>query len=174
MFRQWVQSLKYSAEKDLAKPMSLIMARVWSLHADVLTNCWKAPLKPAPWLTPVPLHPLKFAERGFNQSLLLAQALSEQLGYPVKELLIRKNQESNQADLSADRRKINVRNAFAPAPEWADRELPGNRLILVIDDIVTTGETLKACAAVLKGKGAAYTGGYAWAGGFEKRSRETG
>jgi predicted amidophosphoribosyltransferase len=168
LFRQWIQSLKYSGEKDLVKPMALVMARVWADQANTLAERWKVPLRPAPWLTPVPLHPLKFADRGFNQSLLLAQALSEHLGYPVKELLIRKNQESNQADLTADRRRINVRNAFAPAPEWAGRALPGDRLILVVDDIVTTGETLKACAAALKGGGAAYAGGYAWAGGFRK------
>jgi ComF family protein len=171
--RQWIQSLKYSAEKDLAQPIALVMARVWAAQANALAGRWKVPLKPAPWLTPVPLHPLKFAERGFNQSLLLAQALSEHLGYPVKELLIRRNQESNQADLTADRRRINVRNAFAPAPEWAGRALPGDRLVLIIDDIVTTGETLKACATVLKEGGAAYAGGYTWAGGGRQNAAPT-
>jgi ComF family protein len=168
LFRQWIQSLKYSAEKDLARPIAMVMARVWRSQAAALTNRWQVPLKPAPWLTPVPVHPLKFAERGFNQSLLLAQILSEHLGYPVKEILVRKNQESNQADLSASRRRINVRNAFALAPEWAGQGLPPGRLILIVDDIVTTGETLKACAAVLKEGGAAYAGGFAWAGGYAK------
>jgi ComF family protein len=150
--------------------MALIMARIWTRQADILANRWGVPLKPAPWLTPVPLHPLKFAERGFNQSLLLAQALSEQLGYPVKELLIRERQESNQADLSARRRKLNVQNIFAPAPEWESAGFPEDRLILIVDDIVTTGETLKACAAALKRGGAGYAAGYAWTGGFAKNA----
>ncbi|HDQ45601.1 MAG TPA: ComF family protein [bacterium] len=101
-------------------------------------------------LIPVPLHPLRRRERGFNQSALYARRLSERFGMPVLEkVLIRYKATPSQTLLSAEARQDNVRNAFRVRyPEQIRR-----RRIYIIDDLVTTGATLNACARRLKESG---------------------
>jgi predicted amidophosphoribosyltransferase len=100
------------------------------------------------------LHPRRLAERGFNQSLLLARELLAQsslLARLAPTLLRRTRHTRPQVELSGPERAANVRGAFAVAP--------GARLqglsVLLIDDVRTTGATLFECAAALRGAGAA-------------------
>jgi len=104
-----------------------------------------------PTLVPVPLYWYKKNFRGFNQSEIFAQKLAEFWNLKVKEdLLIRSKFTLPQAGLTQKQRKENVENAFAVSP------LVYSSLfnILLIDDIWTTGVTLKNCAALLKKSGA--------------------
>jgi ComF family protein len=96
---------------------------------------------------PVPLHRARQRARGFNQ----ARALAVHLGLPVSDALIRTRPTESQADLPAERRHSNVRGAFAIS-RHADVE---GRTVVLIDDVMTTGATLNACAAVLLDAGAA-------------------
>ena len=109
---------------------------------------------PADWsfdaIIPVPLHKRRLRKRGYNQSALLAEALSERIGVPVCEELIRRTRNTNtQTSLNARRRAQNLRGAFA-----ASHEAKGMRLLL-IDDVRTTGVTLSECARALREAGAA-------------------
>jgi competence protein ComFC len=102
-------------------------------------------------LVPVPLHPSRLRQRGFNQSLLLARQVGGLLGVDVREALIRTRRTDAQIHLGAEARKANVAGAFA-----LQSNIPIAGLCLVlIDDVVTTGSTLSACADALIGAGAA-------------------
>ena len=99
-------------------------------------------------LVPVPLHPARLRERGYNQSEMIADGLARVLRKPLDTgLLRRRMQTRQQAKLDAQVRRQNLANAFV-----SDRRLDGVRIGLV-DDVLTTGATLDACAAVLKARG---------------------
>lgn len=99
-------------------------------------------------LTPVPLHVRRLKERGFNQALLLAQAFPDK---PLaREALIRVRHTVPQSGLNPKERRENVKKAFAaPRPE----DIKGKR-VLLIDDVYTTGATVRECAKVLRKAGA--------------------
>lgn len=97
-------------------------------------------------VVPVPLHPSRRRERGFNQAVDLAG----HLGVPVVTVLRRIRATSTQTGLPAAQRHRNVRDAFALAS--AGNTLAGATVVLV-DDVSTTGATLEACARVLKQAG---------------------
>ncbi len=101
---------------------------------------------------PVPLHPLKERERGFNQSEPLAASVARQLGLPMNNRAVRRVRFTDaQAGLSRSARLRNVAGAFAPHPTAS---ASGER-VLLIDDVMTTGATLNACAKALRAAGAA-------------------
>jgi ComF family protein len=103
-------------------------------------------------LVPVPLHPTRQREREFNQAGRLANRLSQATGIPVNGRLLRRAAPTRtQTLLSRRERLANVRNAFAVR---RGARLEGQRLVL-IDDVMTTGATTGACAAVLRAAGAA-------------------
>jgi len=96
-------------------------------------------------LIPVPLHPRRLFERGFNQSLLIARQLAWRLDLPVDHRsLIRRLPTPAQTGLSRNQRRKNLRQAFAYRPRrpW--------RHIALIDDVITTGSTMEACCRALK------------------------
>ena len=97
-------------------------------------------------LVPVPLHPARQRERGFNQAGLIARGAAEALGVPVRGDLVRRVRPTRQqARLEAADRAGNLAGAFAPAGPAAGSP----RAIGLVDDVLTTGSTLSACAAVL-------------------------
>ncbi len=105
-------------------------------------------------IVPVPLHYVRLVRRGFNQSVWLAAAVSRSSGVPLSpDLLARTRATPTQAGLSGDGRRRNVQGAFNVRPSRA-RRLAGRRVILV-DDVLTTGATVEACARALKRSGAA-------------------
>lgn len=102
------------------------------------------------WIIPVPLHPFRRRQRGYNQSLLLAQHLSRTTGIPLQpRALTRIRNTPSQTQRTHAERPGNVRDAFL-----AGRGLQGSHILLV-DDVITTGSTLDACALALRMAGAA-------------------
>ena len=102
-------------------------------------------------ITPVPLHETKLRQRGFNQALLLSKYAARRVGISLEvETLRRTRLTRPQVELSGTERLKNVRNAFkVVSPEVFD-----NRRVLLVDDVFTTGATLRECARVLKKAGA--------------------
>jgi ComF family protein len=102
-------------------------------------------------LIPVPLHPRRLRERGFNQALLLARELSRRTGIPFRKRLLRKERSTlPQVSLSGRERERGVKGVFNLAKE----EEVGGKSILLIDDVYTTGATVNECAKMLLARGA--------------------
>ncbi|MBR4768868.1 MAG: ComF family protein [Lachnospiraceae bacterium] len=130
-----IQNLKYGRKTYLADILGRLLPYDETLCAE--------------WIIPVPLHPRRLRTRGFNQSEMLALALSERTGIPVaKGLLKRTVYTEPQARLSGDERRKNLNGAFSCT------ETITSSTILLVDDVITTGSTLSACAAELKRHGA--------------------
>lgn len=137
-----IVQLKYQRQLGLAAPMARRMVAV-AITPPAMT---------ADVLVPVPLHPVRQREREFNQSAVLANLLGEALGLPIrKEALLRHRPTALQAQLDAPARRRNVAGAFIVP----DPALVRGRAILLIDDVLTTGATGRACAAALRDAGAA-------------------
>jgi len=101
-------------------------------------------------LVPVPLHPARLAERGFNQAAMLASPLGAGWQVPVlPEALSRIRSTRSQIDLGLEERRANVSGAFR-----GSEEIVSGRSILLVDDVYTTGATLGACALALRHAGA--------------------
>ena len=135
-----LHALKYSGRADLAKPLARLIAPHIAEHA----SSWDA-------LVPVPLHPLRLAERGYNQAALLARGCAA--GTPLRVLplaLTRTRHAARQVGQSRGERLINAQGAFCVREP---RALAGKRVALV-DDVVTTGATAMACADALRTVGA--------------------
>jgi ComF family protein len=104
------------------------------------------------FIAPVPLHPLKLREREFNQADRLAARLAQATGIPANtQVLQRVTPTMTQTKLTREQRAANMKNAFAVRP-GTDLK---NQRIVVLDDVFTTGATTNACAAALRGAGAA-------------------
>ncbi|MBA2242324.1 MAG: ComF family protein [Chthoniobacterales bacterium] len=99
---------------------------------------------------PVPLHPARKRERGFNQAELLAQSLSARAGLTMREPLERIRYTTTQTAFDRTERMENLRDAFRLRKKANVRGLR----VLLIDDVLTTGSTLSECARVLKAAGA--------------------
>lgn len=133
-----VQRLKYGAELACADALG-------ELLADAAAD-WPRP----DLLVPMPLHPARLRERGFNQALELARPLARRLGVPLEAALCRRLRDTPaQANLDRAGRRRNVRGAFA-----CDARLAG-RHVAVVDDVLTSGATLDALARALKKAGVA-------------------
>ena len=139
-----VHALKYGGWNAVAEGMAERMARLSWPH-DVIHE--------RAALVPVPLASVRERERGYNQSILLARALAARWELPVSSnALERVRATRTQTRLTPDERRGNVSGAFR-VPEVGAARLRGTHLVLV-DDVITTGATLAACAAVLFGAGA--------------------
>lgn len=146
-----VRSLKFGGWFALADPMGRAMAPAARRLA--------AP-GPPPRLVPVPLSAGRRRERGFNQAELLAGALSAATGWPVSGELVRRPGGRRQARLGRWERRSNVRGRFVLRDPDS---VPGERPVLLVDDVVTTGATAGACAGALRAGGRRVLGVVAFA-----------
>ena len=110
-------------------------------------------LEEADLITAVPLHRSRLAERGYNQAIWLAAALSRETGVTLEAGLLKRGRNTpSQGGLSARARKRNVSGAFR-LPDRSAPRLAGRRVVLV-DDVLTTGATVEACTQTLLRGGA--------------------
>jgi len=147
--RRALQRLKYGAAGRLARPLA--NAAQPALR-DLLAVAGPAPL------VPIPVHPERLRQRGYNQAALLAAELGRGASLPVADILERRRATTRQHELGRAARLHNLRGAFA----MRDATRPPAAVILV-DDILTTSATLEACARVLRDQGAHRVFGFALA-----------
>ncbi|MGI6358018.1 MAG: ComF family protein [Bacillota bacterium] len=106
-------------------------------------------------IVPVPLHPDRLQQRGFNQAEVVAEQLAQRTGRPMLRLLMRTLATTPQMGLTRRQRQQNVRSAFRMIPGPPKRWPVRGRTLLLVDDVLTTGSTADACAQVLLQAGAA-------------------
>lgn len=145
--RKWILALKHGGRADLLPTLATQLAV--ACPPEHLTNRDTR-------LVPVPLHPLRKFERGHDQAAGLARELSRQTGVPVRQALRRTRATLAQGSPGARSRRANVAGAFAEIVEER-RQIHGRRVWLV-DDVLTSGSTLEACARVVRRMGARRVG----------------
>ena len=132
--------LKYDGIRETASALGILMAR------RLLKEGWDIDI-----IVPIPLHNQKYCERGFNQSYLLAAAISRENSIDMShKILSREKYTKSQTTLSKFQRIQNVRGAF----EVNNNILIKGRSVLLIDDIMTTGATLNEGSRILKANNA--------------------
>lgn len=132
--KEAVHKLKYRNQLTLAKPLGQILGK-----SVVEAESFAPDL-----IIPVPLHPNRLRQRGYNQALEVARPIAQQLAVPlVTTLLQRSRNTPQQQGLSAIERRSNLRNAFTLSSEAQALR------ILLVDDVMTTGETVRECCRTL-------------------------
>ena len=140
--REIIHAFKYEGRRSLAGPLARLMVET---AGEVLHD--------AACVVPVPLHPWKRLTRGFNQ----AADLADHLGPPLVHALWRPRWAQAQVGLPAAERRRNVHGAFAPSPLLRKQQRAAfitDRVVVLVDDVRTTGATLAECARVLTSMGA--------------------
>lgn len=141
--REALHALKFRGKVALARPLAALL----------LEQCASARPARLDAVVPVPLAPTRERERGFNQATLLAAPVARVWATPLRpRWLARQRETAPQSDLGADRRRANVRGAFAAPPAVAARH------VVIVDDVVTTGATVAECARALLAARAASVG----------------
>lgn len=148
--REALQQLKYRWIKNLAEVLIDTTIEYWARYQPHLLDEIKKNQGKNWLVVPVPLHWTRRNFRGFNQAFLLGQILSKKLGLDFASCLKRARLTKSQVGLDSQQRRDNVRGAFALT---MNHELSTKNIIL-IDDVWTTGSTLKECCYVLKRAGA--------------------
>ncbi|AGA77324.1 ComF family protein [Echinicola vietnamensis] len=136
-----LHQLKYRNRPEMGQLLGKLYGQ--ELKRNGYQSCWDAVLA-------IPLHPAKEKRRGYNQSLMFAEGLAEELGMPVADHLVRERFTSTQTNKSRLERIANVENVFSlqSAGDVSKKK------VLLVDDVMTTGATLASAANVLFEAGA--------------------
>ena len=146
--RKLVHSLKYANFRAVAPDMARLLADLPGPRPV-----------PGEVIVPVPLHPRRERTRGYNQSELLARTVGKRMGLPVRPGIVRRvrNTPPQVSIENYEERRSNIEGSFV-CPAGLSGES-----VLLMDDVVTTGSTMSACAAALKAAGARSVWGLAFA-----------
>jgi ComF family protein len=149
--RQAIHLFKYRGKMSLRRPLlQLALGHFHELYPQAAYDA----------IIPVPLHPGRLRQREFNQAAVLAKGLARHLGSPLLErVLARARQTRPQVELSGAERRRNVKDAFVVT---APARLAGH-VVLLVDDVLTTGATVGEAAKALKAAGAVQVDVFAWA-----------
>lgn len=144
-----IKALKYQGVKEIAQ--TLIDLALESFTTANVTFGEDS------LIVPVPLHPIKKLERGFNQAVLLSSALAQRLGLEMQTSWLMKEKENpSQTRLNAQERAVNVRGVYSLNPKAQKLDSVRDRDVVLVDDVFTSGATLRECAKVLKRAGARF------------------
>jgi ComF family protein len=137
--RDLVHGHKFSHDHGLGQLISHLISQAWIRHGLARPDC----------IAPVPMLPGKVLERGFNQSVELARMLGQVIGLsPLVSILSKTRDTMAQSSLGRAERHRNVKGAFAACADLSGRH------VLLVDDVMTTGATLRACTEACLNAGA--------------------
>ena len=145
-YRHILYGIKYGNRRDLAVRMGALLGEQLA-GSRMFKGCQT--------VVPVPLHPLRRWKRGYNQAELIAHGVAQAMSLPVEAKLLRRRRNTKtQTKLHGAAKTKNVQGAFAVDEHRAAAlQQQGIRHLLLIDDTLTTGSTLAACAAPLLSAG---------------------
>ncbi len=158
LLKKAIHNFKFRFIKELAQPLAKILIQFWVKRCNCASRQTRAgqdvkaghgvPQQIAkPIIIPMPLNKKRLLERGFNQAELIALLFAEHFNYPLlTNAVIRQKNTPHQVGLNKKERLKNVQNAF----QIKQPELIKNQIIILIDDVVTTGSTLEEIAKILK------------------------
>ena len=144
--RAAIHAHKYRGERRIAGPLGRALAERWARVG-----------RGGDLVVPVPIHPGRLRERGFDQAADLARVCGQHLGLPVAHILERQQRTTAQHSLGRDARARNMAGVFGIRDDLRGRV--AGRWVIVIDDVSTTGVTLSGCAAALLEAGAVAVSG---------------
>jgi ComF family protein len=148
VLRGCIHAMKYEGIYGLVKPLAALLAAQFGSY-------WGEQKLTA--IVPVPLHRTKLQTREFDQALELARHVSQAIHLPLwGDGLVRHRRTASQVGLNAAQRRHNVRGAF----RLKDPQACVGKAFLLIDDVYTTGATLRECAGLLRQAGAVWVGTY--------------
>lgn len=144
LIRELIKSYKYRFAQELAEPLSRLLIKTlkkFNLDIQIQNSI----------IVPIPLHKYRLRKRGFNQAELIAQKVANHFNLPINTNILKRTIYTEpQANLkdNTEKRLNNVQNAFAISPE--NKDLIRDKIVILIDDVVTTGGTLIEAARILK------------------------
>jgi len=147
LIRDLIKNLKYNFVQELAEPLSQLL--IQSLRQNFQFSMTNDQFL----IVPIPLHERRLRYRGFNQAELLAQKVAQHFNLEISNnILVRKIFTEPQAKFKEDyeKRRANLKNIFVVDPEQSRRKSIANKIIILIDDVATTGTTLIEAARTLK------------------------
>ena len=143
--RKAIHALKFNGRREIAMPLAVLLHR----HATGLEGF----LAGIDAVVPLPLHPRRLRERGYNQAEALAAPFAALAGLPLeRSLLIRSRETAPQVGLDRNARRANVQDAFAVS----EPARAVGRSFMILDDVMTTGATLNSAAHAIRGVGATF------------------
>ena len=138
---RFVSQLKFKKKLEIATLLGHLMATYFKTHLVERPSC----------LIPVPLHPQRLKERGFNQAYVLAKIIGRVLNIPVVWDFVKKTKQTRaQSSLSLDKRVLNLQRAFEISSNFPTHFKSS---VAIIDDVMTTGQTLSSLTLALKAAG---------------------
>ncbi|MDF1838632.1 MAG: ComF family protein [Planctomycetota bacterium] len=146
-WKSWILALKHGGRPDLSQPLGALLAERLKVSGNLGSQFV---------LVPVPLYFWRRLHRGYDQAALLARAVSQGAGAPWSQALYRRRSTVAQGSLHSRGRAPNVSEAFGLHPEAIDRVQGRN--VYLVDDVYTSGATLRACARILRAGGARKVG----------------
>ncbi len=148
--RRAIATFKYENQPSLGYPLGKALGERWKALAGISPYI-QLTLTPV-IAVPIPMHPAKLKKRGFNQAEIIAEAFCATTNMSLERAGLRRIRETEaQFSLSVHEREKNLADAFLPNPQWKRRSPKAN--ILLIDDIYTTGATVKAASQALHSAG---------------------
>ena len=154
LIQKLIHTLKYKQQHTLKQCIKKIVHRWFLQYPNMFSNI--------DIVCPIPLHRKRKLERGFNQSHIIAQCVSREYGIMLQQVCKRVVQTQQQAGLSRLDRLRNLQNAFEVDKK---RSIQGN-IVLLVDDVFTTGATMESCAHTLMESGAKAVYGFTLARSF--------
>lgn len=162
IFKEKIFDLKFNNKTELALPLGFLMA---AKAKERILAAQK------PLVMPIPLHPLRAEERGYNQSALLARIIMRELNvFYMEDILFRQRYEKSQISLGRTERRLNLQDSFTV--KAADKLR--RKTVILVDDVLTTGATMIAAATVLSAAGAEHVIGLTWGAGIDKNLLKLG
>lgn len=151
--RSLIHKLKYRFVREIAKTLVDFLFDYWSRFPTTLIQLLQKDRGEGWQIVPVPLHHTRQNWRGFNQAQTFAGLISDKLGIPINNCLIRTINTKPQFKLGRALRTQNTRHAFDLSMNYDPSADGLTQNVILVDDVWTTGSTLKSCAQILKRNG---------------------